>query len=110
MEDYTMNGPHLLSKGGQQSSCINHSSSFDQPVGQWNVSQVQRLTGIFGNTSFNRPLATWDVSRVQLLTMAFGLNKEFNQPIGNWNVSQVTDIVRDSANLCFISTFKRTAY
>ena len=43
-------------------------SNFDQPIGEWNVSKVTRMTGMVYNASnFNQFLGGWNVSNVDML-------------------------------------------
>ena len=42
--------------------------------------------------AFNQPIGNWDVSNVTNMRNMFGCAKAFNQPIGNWDVSSVTDM------------------
>jgi hypothetical protein len=38
--------------------------SFDQPIGNWDVSSVLKMSHVFaGASSFNQPLGNWDVSK-----------------------------------------------
>ncbi|MDA9595651.1 BspA family leucine-rich repeat surface protein [Flavobacteriaceae bacterium] len=93
-------------------------SSFNQPIGNWDVSNVTSMRSMFsgatsfngdlsdwdvssvntmqymfdGATSFNGDLSDWDVSNVTKMKGMFALASVFNQPIGNWDVSNVTDM------------------
>jgi surface protein len=66
-------------------------SSFNQPIGDWNVSSVTDMGGMFHNTPFNQSIGDWDVSSVREMWWMFR-SSPFNQPIGNWNVSSVTNM------------------
>jgi surface protein len=44
-----------------------------------------------GATSFNQPVRDWDVSNVTNMTQMFASATAFNQPIGDWDVSNVTN-------------------
>ena len=37
---------------------------FNQPIGDWDVSNVTDMSGTFSNSSFNQPIGDWDVSNV----------------------------------------------
>jgi surface protein len=40
-------------------------SSFNQPIGSWNVSSVTDMSIMFhGASSFNQPIDSWDLSSV----------------------------------------------
>ena len=67
--------------------------SFNQPIGDWNVSGVTNMRNMFYNaTSFNQPIGDWDVSNVADMSQMFADAISFNQPIGDWDVSNVTDM------------------
>jgi surface protein len=64
---------------------------FNQPLENWNVSKVTNMSYMFENaTAFNQPIRNWDVSKVTNMGSMFENATAFNQPIGNWNVSEVT--------------------
>jgi surface protein len=65
---------------------------FNQPIGDWDVSSVTNMNRMFGGTSFNQPIGNWNVSSVTNMGGMFSYS-EFNQPIGDWNVSSVTDMI-----------------
>jgi surface protein len=68
-------------------------TSFNQPIGNWNVSSVTDMRYMFRwATSFNQPVGDWDVSSVKDMSEMFSHASSFNQPIGNWNISSVTDM------------------
>ena len=70
-----------------------NSSSFNQPINNWNVSKVTDMGGLFTNGSFNRPINNWDVSKVTDMNNMF-YGSSFNQDVGNWNVSAVTNMTQ----------------
>ena len=45
-----------------------------------------------GALSFNQPLNDWNVSNVTSMFYMFFKASSFNQPLNNWNVSNVTDM------------------
>jgi surface protein len=66
---------------------------FNQPIGNWDVSNVTNMSGVFyGATSFNQPIGDWDVSKVIDLSYIFSGASSFNRTIGNWDVSNVIDM------------------
>ena len=66
-------------------------TNFDQPLGDWDVSNVQGMDAMFASNSFNQDISKWDVSNVQLMRGIFGRNTAFNQDLSGWNVASVTD-------------------
>ncbi|WP_373519985.1 BspA family leucine-rich repeat surface protein [Aquiflexum sp.] len=66
-------------------------SSFNQPIGDWDVSKVTNMIAMFSSSQFNQPIGEWDVSNVNNMGILFH-NSPFNQPIGDWDVSKVTDM------------------
>ncbi|EON77877.1 Chitinase [Lunatimonas lonarensis] len=66
-------------------------SEFNQSLTYWNVSIVSEMYGMFTNTPFNQPIGNWDVSKVTLMWSMFS-GSSFNQPIGSWDVGKVTNM------------------
>ena len=72
---------------------FNGANSFNQPIGNWDVSSVTNMQAMFhAAPSFNQPIGHWNVSNVQNMHKLFNGASSFNQPIGDWNVSSVTDM------------------
>lgn len=67
-------------------------SQFNQDIDSWDVSSVTDMSGMFSNTHFNKYLGSWDVSSVTDINHMF-IGSSFNQDIGNWDVSSVTSMV-----------------
>ena len=75
------------------SDMLSGCSAFNQPLNEWNVSNVTDMKWMFNCCSaFNQPLNDWDVSNVIYMTRMFNFCSAFNQPLGNWNVSNVTNM------------------
>ncbi len=67
--------------------------SFDQGLGDWDVSSVTNMGAMFlGATVFNQNISGWNVSSVTDMNHMFADTTEFNQDISGWDVSNVTDM------------------
>src|SRR5690625_4222112 len=67
--------------------------SFNQNISEWDVSNVRDMSRMFSEDSgFNQPIDDWDVSNVTNMEGMFAENRSFNQPIGSWDVSSVTNM------------------
>ena len=67
--------------------------SFNQPIGNWDVSHVNNMQGMFSSTSqFNQDISNWNVSSVTNMKNMFAWTNKFNQDISSWNVSSVTNM------------------
>jgi surface protein len=65
------------------------------PVGQWDVSRVTNMRGLFyGNrfTTFNEDIGDWDVSNVKDMSYMFLGATSFNKDIGRWDTGAVTNM------------------
>jgi surface protein len=70
-----------------------NTTSFNQPLSNWNVGNVTNMYAMFYNaTSFNQPLNSWDVSSVTDMVAMFRGAQLFNQNIGSWDVSNVLNM------------------
>ena len=63
---------------------------FNQPIDNWDVSNVTDMSYMFETAIFNQPIGNWDVSSVTHISYMFSGAQAFNQPIGDWDVSSVT--------------------
>ena len=69
-----------------------YTSSFNSPIGLWDVSNVTNMRTMFYNSSFNQPIGSWDVSNVTDMGNMFYSSDAFNQDISSWDVSSVTNM------------------
>jgi surface protein len=68
-----------------------HASAFNQPVSNWDVSNVTDMSYLFSFTPFNQSLSTWNTTHVTSILGMFDNATAFNQPVANFNVSHVTN-------------------
>ena len=66
-------------------------STFNQPIGNWVVTKVSDMTAMFSRSPFNQNIEGWDVSNVTSMGVMFW-GSAFNRTIGNWDVSKVTSM------------------
>ncbi|WP_166627786.1 BspA family leucine-rich repeat surface protein, partial [Tenacibaculum caenipelagi] len=65
---------------------------FDEPIGDWDVSNVTDMSNLFKITYFNKNISNWNVSNVTNMLGMFEGARDFNQDISSWNVSSVTNM------------------
>lgn len=69
-------------------------TDFNGDISSWNVGNVQNMTALFQNAeSFAGDLSSWDVSSVSEMSSMFSNATAFNGNIGDWDVSSVTDML-----------------
>ena len=82
-----------LSGVTDMSYMFRYARSFNQDIGDWNVSNVGNMSYMFsGAASFNQDIGDWNVSNVRDMSNMFWGARAFNQDIGDWNVSKVIDM------------------
>ena len=58
---------------------------FNQPIGNWNTSNVTDMLAMFTNAQkFNKPIGNWDVGKVTDMSEMFLWANAFNQNLSNW--------------------------
>ena len=67
-------------------------TAFNQNIGNWDVSKVTRMDGMFANTPFNQPIGNWNVSGVTNMSAMFINAISFNQDLSSWCVSLIPSI------------------
>ena len=77
-------------------------SSFNQPLGNWDVSDVTDMSYMFYNaTSFDQDIGDWDVSQVRYMWSMFGLTKlstpYYNDLLLGWSQLSLRDGIRFDA-------------
>lgn len=79
-------------------------NTFNQPIGNWDVSSVTDMSNMFFASEFNQPIGNWDVSSVTDMSYMFAgrmymigsqpqffyYHTPFDHPIDSWDVSSVT--------------------
>ena len=78
--------------------------SFNQPLNNWNVSNVTSMAHMFAfASSFNQPLNKWNVSNVTHMRGMFSGARSFNQPLSKWNVSNDVRRWADRAEIAAVT-------
>ena len=68
-----------------------YSTSFNDDIAYWDVSNVTNMDLMFNVSRFNRDISRWDVSKVTRMAFTFA-ESQFNGDISNWDVSNVVDM------------------
>ena len=66
-------------------------SNFNQPIGNWDVSNVTDMGSMFSQSKFNQSICSWDVNNVTDMNFMF-YGSSFNQPIEEWDVNNVLEM------------------
>jgi surface protein len=74
------------------SNMFNNAQVFNQPIGNWDVSQCSNFSNMFTTALiFNQSLSSWNMTNATNLSGMFNSAHAFNQNIGAWNVSNVSN-------------------
>ncbi len=66
-------------------------SDFNGDISEWDVSNVEDMTLMFGNAkNFNKDISEWNTGNVAYMEYMFSGATSFDQEIGHWDVSNVT--------------------
>ncbi|WP_338987386.1 BspA family leucine-rich repeat surface protein [Spiroplasma endosymbiont of Dasysyrphus albostriatus] len=70
-----------------------HTTSFNQDLSKWDVSNVTNMSWMFSAANaFNQNLSSWDTSNVTNMSYMFAGARKFNQDLSKWDVSNVTNM------------------
>ena len=75
-------------------------NDFNQKIGNWDLSNVTNMRGMFNFSNFNQSIEAWDVSKVENMNLTFS-NSNFNSPIEKWNVKNVKSMIETFAGSKF---------
>ena len=65
-------------------------NDFNQPIGNWDMSNVTNMKGMFAYTSiFNQDISNWNVGKVTNMGGMFFRSSSINQDLSLWDVSLV---------------------
>ncbi|WP_298420613.1 BspA family leucine-rich repeat surface protein [uncultured Kordia sp.] len=81
-----VNAPDMpdLSQVTSMAGMFDGAVAMNQDIGNWDVSNVQNMDGMFRNTSFNQDISNWDVSNVSVFAFMFDGATAFNQNLSAW--------------------------
>lgn len=66
-------------------------SAFNQPINEWNTSNVTNMLGMFfGASAFNQSIGNWNTGKVTNMQQMFQGAIAFNQDISGWSIATVT--------------------
>ena len=74
-------------------------SEFNQDISKWNVSNVVNMANMFRYSEFNNDISDWDISNVENMYGIF-YNSKFNQDLTSWK-----DKIKNSSQLKYIQDY-----
>jgi surface protein len=80
-------------------STFQSATVFNQPIGNWNITNVTSLESTFQSAiAFNQDISGWSTSNVTNMARCFLGATVFNQNIAGWNTGKVTTLVQTFQN------------
>jgi surface protein len=79
--------------------------SFNQPIGNWDVSNVRIMKSVFAYCAFNQDISLWDVSNVTNMDRMFE-SSAFYQDISGWCVKNIASEPPGFSRSSFPSEYK----
>lgn len=74
-------------------------SSFNQPIGNWDMSKVTTMRSVFRDSPFNQNVSGWNTVSVTRMDDLFLNNSGGNQDFTTWDFTKVTTMSRFSQSL-----------
>ena len=72
-------------------SMFGNAENFNQPIGNWDVSNVTTMDGMFATArKFDQPIENWNTSKVTNMRIMFNRASSFTQDISKWDFSKLT--------------------
>jgi surface protein len=81
-----------MSKVTDISSMFRWQYGFNQPLNNWNTSNISNFSGMFDRVSFNQPLSNWDTKKATSMFAMFINNPIFNQDVSHFITSGCTNM------------------
>ena len=68
-------------------SVFYNAQEFNQNIGSWNTANVTTMSFMFYAKAFNQNISSWDIAKVVIMSGMFFNAVAFNQNISNWNLN-----------------------
>ena len=84
---------------------IEHPNNY-APIGEWDVSKITNMSGLFQSTSFNEDISNWDTGNVTDMSKMFDDATAFNQNLSTWKIRHGSNLTNmfASSNVNYKST------
>ncbi len=79
----------------ENGTCIDNGGN----IGNWNVSNIVSMNGMFANATMNENINAWNVGSVKTIDYMFSGCEDFNYPLDQWNTDNL-----ESASETFLNT------